>query len=132
MRFLSLGSELPGDLADLKSLLEQVTITVDSGVVSGSASQPATGIDGAVMPGKTTTLEVRGTYDEGVLEATWTFFRPYEDTNVNGGGYVDSADLVTKDDAGCSLSGTYNRAWSDGKAESHKLEEVTIEFATAD
>lgn len=131
LRVASLDGTLPDDLVDFKVLLEQVTIKVNNGVVSGSASQPATASDGSVIPGQNKTLEISGRYEMGLLMATWTYFRPYGAINVNGGGYIDSRGRLTKEDASCSLKGTYNRAWSDGRVETQKVNEITIRLAVS-
>lgn len=50
---------------------------------------------------------------------------------MNGGGYIDSRGLLTKENVNCSLNGIFNRATSDGQVETHTLDEITIKFAVA-
>lgn len=131
LKIASLEGSLPADLTEMKDMLGQITITVNNGVASGSVSQPAVSGDGTIMPGQNKTLEIKGTYDGGVLMVTWEYFRPYGVANVNGGGYIDSRGLLTKENVNCSLNGTFNRATSDGQVETHTLDEITIKFAVA-
>lgn len=62
------------------------------------------------MAGQNKTLEIKCTYKERTLEATWDNFRPYGEYNINGGGYIDFAEPLTKKNTKCKLNGTYNSA----------------------
>jgi hypothetical protein len=131
LKVANIEGGLPADLSEMKDMLDQISIAVNNGEVSGSVSQPATASDGTAISGQNKTLDINGTYQSGVLKATWTYFRPYGDINVNGGGYIDSKDRLTKETSKCSISGTYNKSWNDGQVQNSKFGPITIDFAVA-
>lgn len=124
----TLDGSIPDGLMEMEYLLAEITIGVDNGDAYGVAQMPAISGDGTVIQGVETSLEIKGTYRNGVLKGTWNYYRPYGIADDNGSGEIESAGELTEEDASCLLTGSWFTVYDDGQSDPWELDVLTIHF----
>ena len=87
----------------------------------------------ARMVSEARTLEIEGTYEDGILDGTWVYHSPaVVVAAVTGEGPIKSKGKLTKESARATITGSIAVDPVEGPEQTHEQDEITILFTVAE